>query len=194
MNEQLTLGFAMCGSFCTFDAVLTQLETVRAEFPKIIPIMSTVSYETDTRFGTAEDFRARLERACGQPVIHTIAQAEPIGPKKLLDVLVIAPCTGNTLAKLANGIADTPVTLAAKAHLRNERPIVIAVSTNDALAGNAENIGKLLARGHYFFVPMRQDNAIKKPRSVVADFTRLSETIRAALDGRQLQPLLAAPA
>ena len=194
MNEQLTLGFAMCGSFCTFDAVLTQLEAMRAEFPKIIPIMSTISYETDTRFGTAEDFRARLERACGQPVIHTIAQAEPIGPKKLLDVLVIAPCTGNTLAKLANVIADTPVTLAAKAHLRNERPIVIAVSTNDALAGNAENIGKLLARGHYFFVPMRQDNAIKKPRSVVADFTRLPETIRAALNGRQLQPLLAAPA
>lgn len=194
MNEQLTLGFAMCGSFCTFDAVLTQLEAMRAEFPKIIPIMSTVSYESNTRFGAAEDFRARLERACGQPVIHTIAQAEPIGPKKLLDVLVIAPCTGNTLAKLANGIADTPVTLAAKAHLRNERPIVIAVSTNDALAGNAENIGKLLARGHYFFVPMRQDNAIKKPRSVVADFTRLPETIRAALDGRQLQPLLAAPA
>ena len=194
MNEQLTLGFAMCGSFCTFDAVLTQLEAIRAEFPKIIPIMSTVSYETDTRFGTAEDFRARLERACGQPVIHTIAQAEPIGPKKLLDVLVIAPCTGNTLAKLANGIADTPVTLAAKAHLRNERPIVIAVSTNDALAGNAENIGKLLARGHYFFVPMRQDNAIKKPRSVVADFTRLPETIRAALHGQQIQPILSAPA
>ena len=194
MNEQLTLGFAMCGSFCTFDAVLTQLEAMRAEFPKIIPIMSTISYETDTRFGTAEDFRARLERACGQPVIHTIAQAEPIGPKKLLDVLVIAPCTGNTLAKLANGIADTPVTLAAKAHLRNERPIVIAVSTNDALAGNAENIGKLLARGHYFFVPMRQDNAIKKPRSVVADFTRLPETIRAALNGEQIQPILAAPA
>ena len=194
MNEQLTLGFAMCGSFCTFDAVLTQLEAMRAEFPKIIPIMSTVSYETDTRFGTAADFRARLESACGQPFIHTIAQAEPIGPKKLLDVLVIAPCTGNTLAKLANGIADTPVTLAAKAHLRNERPIVIAVSTNDALAGNAENIGKLLARGHYFFVPMRQDNAIKKPRSVVADFTRLPETIRAALNGEQIQPILAAPA
>lgn len=194
MNEQLTLGFAMCGSFCTFDAVLTQLEAMRAEFPKIIPIMSTVSYETDTRFGAAADFRARLESACGQPIIHTIAQAEPIGPKKLLDVLVIAPCTGNTLAKLANGIADTPVTLAAKAHLRNERPIVIAVSTNDALAGNAENIGKLLARGHYFFVPMRQDNAIKKPRSVVADFTRLPETIRAALIGEQIQPILAAPA
>ena len=194
MNEQLTLGFAMCGSFCTFDAVLTQLEAMRAEFPKIIPIMSTVSYETDTRFGTAADFRARLESACGQPVIHTIAQAEPIGPKKLLDVLVIAPCTGNTLAKRANGSADTPVTLAAKAHLRNERPIVIAVSTNDALAGNAENIGKLLARGHYFFVPMRQDNAIKKPRSVVADFTRLPETIRSALNGEQIQPILAAPA
>ena len=194
MNEQWTLGFAMCGSFCTFDAVLTQLEAMRAEFPKVIPIMSTISYETDTRFGTAADFRARLETACGQPIIHTIAQAEPIGPKKLLDVLVIAPCTGNTLAKLANGIADTPVTLAAKAHLRNERPIVVAVSTNDALAGNAENIGKLLARGHYFFVPMRQDNAIKKPRSVVADFTRLPETIRAALNGEQIQPILAAPA
>lgn len=194
MNERLTLGFAMCGSFCTFDAVLTQLEAMRAEFPKIIPIMSTVSYETDTRFGTASDFRTRLEAACGQPIIHTIAQAEPIGPKKLLDVLVIAPCTGNTLAKLANGIADTPVTLAAKAHLRNERPIVIAVSTNDALAGNAENIGKLLARGHYFFVPMRQDNAQKKPRSVVADFTRLLDTIRAALNGEQIQPILAAPA
>ena len=194
MNEQLTLGFAMCGSFCTFNAVLTQLEAMRAEFPKVIPIMSTVSYETDTRFGTAADFRARLESACGQPIIHTIAQAEPIGPKKLLDVLVIAPCTGNTLAKLANGIADTPVTLAAKAHLRNERPIVLAVSTNDALAGNAENIGKLLASGHYFFVPMRQDNAIKKPRSVVADFTRLPETIRAALNGEQIQPILAAPA
>ena len=194
MNEPWTLGFAICGSFCTFDAVLTQLEAMRAEFAKIIPIMSTVSYETDTRFGTAADFRARLELACGLPIIHTIAQAEPIGPRKLLDVLVIAPCTGNTLAKLANGIADTPVTLAAKAHLRNERPIVIAASTNDALAGNAENIGKLLARGHYFFVPMRQDNARKKPRSVVADFTRLPETIRAALNGEQIQPILAAPA
>lgn len=195
MNEQLTLGFAMCGSFCTFDAVLTQLEAMRAEFPKIIPIMSTISYETDTRFGTAEDFRARLERACGQPVIHTIAQAEPIGPKKLLDVLVIAPCTGNTLAKLANGIADTPVTLAAKAHLRNERPDRHRRLHQRRAGGQCpENIGKLLARGHYFFVPMRQDNAIKKPRSVVADFTRLPETIRAALDGRQLQPLLAAPA
>ena len=128
------------------------------------------------------------------PIVHTIAQAEPIGPKKLLDVLVIAPCTGNTLAKLANGIADTPVTLAAKAHLRNERPIVIAVSTNDALAGNAESIGRLLARGHYYFVPMRQDNAEKKPRSVVADFTRLPETIRAALNGQQIQPILSAPA
>lgn len=191
MNEQLTLGFAMCGSFCTFDAVLTQLEAMRAEFPKIIPIMSTISYETDTRFGTAEDFRARLERACGQPVIHTIAQAEPIGPKKLLDVLVIAPCTGNTLAKLANGIADTPVTLAAKAHLRNERPIVLAVSTNDALAGNAPSIGTLLTRRHYYFVPFSQDNAAKKPRSMVAHFELLPETIAAALEGRQLQPLLA---
>ena len=190
MNEQLTLGFAMCGSFCTFDAVLTQLEAMRAEFPKIIPIMSTISYETDTRFGTAEDFRARLEAACGQPVIHTIAQAEPIGPKKLLDVLVIAPCTGNTLAKLANGIADTPVTLAAKAHLRNERPVVLAVSTNDALAGNAANIGVLLNRKHYYFVPFRQDSPQKKPRSMVADFSKLTDTVCHALQGEQIQPIL----
>ena len=192
--SSITLGFALCGSFCTFDAVLTQLEAMIVEFPNIIPIMSTTSYETSTRFGTAETFRTRLEAACKHPILHTIAEAEPIGPKKLLDVLVIAPCTGNTLAKLANGIADTPVTLAAKAHLRNERPIVIAVSTNDALAGNAENIGKLLSRRHYYFVPMRQDNALKKPRSVVADFTRIPDTIRAALDGRQVQPILLPPA
>lgn len=188
--DAITLGFAMCGSFCTFDTVLTQLECMADQFANILPIMSTVSYSTDTRFGTAEAFRTRLEAVCHAPILHTIAQAEPIGPKKLLDVLVIAPCTGNTLAKLANGIADTPVTLAAKAHLRNERPVVIAVSTNDALAANAENIGRLLTRGHYYFVPMRQDNAVKKPRSVVADFSRLPETIHAALRGEQLQPIL----
>ena len=188
------IGFAMCGSFCTFQSVLAPLEELHTVFPDIIPIMSDISYETDSRFGPADAFRERLTSICGHEILHTIPQVEPIGPKALLDALVIAPCTGNTIAKLANGVADTPVTLAAKAHLRNERPIVIAVSTNDALAGNAENIGKLLARGHYFFVPMRQDNAIKKPRSVVADFTRLPETIRAALNGEQIQPILAAPA
>ena len=190
MNSNITLGFAMCGSFCTFDAVLTQLEAMHSEFPDIVPIMSTVSYDTDTRFGTAADFRARLEAVSTHPIVHTIAQAEPIGPKKLLDVLVIAPCTGNTLAKLANGIADTPVTLAAKAHLRNERPIVLAVSTNDGLAGNAASLGALLNRRGYYFVPFGQDSAIKKPRSLVADFPQLPAALSAALQGQQLQPML----
>ena len=185
------IGFALCGSFCTFSRVLDVLERLKTQYPNIIPILSEASYTTDTRFGAAADFRARIEAICGREVLHTIAQAEPIGPKKLLDCLVIAPCTGNTLTKLACGIADGPVTLAAKAHLRNERPIVLAVSTNDALAGNAPSIGTLLSRRHYYFVPFSQDNAEKKPRSMVAHFELLPETIAAALEGRQLQPLLA---
>lgn len=193
MTEKKKLGLALCGSYCTYDKVFAAAEKLRAKYD-LVPLMSETAAGTDTRFGAASMNLLRLTELTGKEVITTIAGAEPLGPARPLDALVIAPCTGNTLAKLANGIADTPVTLAAKAHLRNERPIVIAVSTNDALAGNAENIGKLLARGHYFFVPMRQDNAIKKPRSVVADFTRLPETIRAALNGEQLQPILAAPA
>lgn len=185
------IGFALCGSFCTFSRVLDVLERLKTQYPNIIPILSEASYTTDTRFGAAADFRTHIEAICGHEILHTIAQAEPIGPKKLLDCLVIAPCTGNTLAKLACGIADGPVTLAAKAHLRNERPIVLAVSTNDALAGNAPSIGTLLTRRHYYFVPFSQDNAEKKPRSMVAHFELLPETIAAALDGRQLQPLLA---
>lgn len=186
----MTVGFAMCGSFCTFDTVLRELKKLQEEFINIIPIMSTTSYETDTRFGKAADFRKRLEEICGHEIIHTVFQAEPIGPKKLLDALVICPCTGNTLAKLACGIADTPVTLAAKAHLRNERPVIVAVSSNDSLAANAQNIGRLLCRDHYFFVPMRQDDAAKKPRSIVADFGKLSETLRQAMQGNQIQPIL----
>ena len=184
------IGFAMCGSFCTFSRVLAVLEQLKAQYPHIIPIQSEASYETDTRFGRAADFRARIESICGREILHTITQTEPIGPKKLLDCLVVAPCTGNTLAKLAAGIADGPVTLAAKAHLRNERPIVLAVSTNDALAGNAASIGALLHRRHYYFVPFSQDDALKKPRSMVADFEKLPDTVSAALQGRQLQPLL----
>ena len=175
------IGFAMCGSFCTFSRVLDVLERLKTQYPNIIPILSEASYTT----------RTRIEAICGHEILHTIAQTEPIGPKKLLDCLVIAPCTGNTLAKLACGIADGPVTLAAKAHLRNERPIVLAVSTNDALAGNAPSIGTLLTRRHYYFVPFSQDNAAKKPRSMVAHFELLPETIAAALESRQLQPLLA---
>ena len=185
------LGFALCGSFCTLERTLKTMAELAAAGWEIQPIMSPITYETDTRFGAAEQWRDRVEGLCGRPIWHTVPQVEPIGPRKLLDILLVAPCTGNTLAKLACGIADGPVTLAAKAHLRNERPIVLAVSTNDALAGNAPSIGTLLTRRHYYFVPFSQDNAAKKPRSMVAHFDLLPETIAAALEGRQLQPLLA---
>ncbi len=188
--EHKTVGFAMCGSFCTFRAVLDILPEVCGEYEAVIPIMSEASFHTDTRFGTANEFCMRLKTLCGHDILHTLAQVEPIGPKKLLDALVVAPCTGNTLAKLAAGVADGPVTLAVKAHLRNERPVVLAVSTNDGLAGNAPSIGTLLTRRHLYFVPFGQDDAQKKPRSLVADFRRLPQTLRAALSGEQLQPLL----
>ena len=188
--EHITLGFAMCGSFCTFAPVLAQLEALKAVYPDIIPILSETAFTTDTRFGTVEAFRARIESLCGRAILHTLDAVEPIGPKALLDALIVAPATGSTLAKLANGIADTPVTLAVKAHLRNERPVILAVSSNDALGANAGNIGRLLARRHHYFVPMRQDAPQKKPRSVVADFTQLLPTVEAALRGVQLQPIL----
>lgn len=185
-----TIGFAMCGSFCTYRAALRALETLCQSY-RVLPILSFVGATTDSRFGRAADFRAELERLCGNPVIDTIAAAEPIGPKKLLDALVIAPCTGNTLGKLANGVADTPVTLACKAHLRNKRPVVIAVSTNDGLGANARSLGTLLARRHFYFVPFRQDDPGEKPDSLVAEMSRIPETLALALAGKQLQPVLA---
>lgn len=185
----MTIGFAMSGSFCTFSRVFPVMEALREKYD-ILPIFSEHVYTLDTRFGTAEEHIQRAEAICGVPVIHTIAQAEPIGPKKLLDALVIAPCTGNTLAKLSCGIADTAVTMAAKSHLRNGRPVILAVSTNDALAAAAENIGRLLARKHYYFVPFRQDDAEKKPTSMVADFSQIPRTLELALQGRQVQPVL----
>lgn len=184
------IGFAMCGSFCTFDTVLTQLEKLKERYPNIVPILSQTSAGTDNRFGTADGFRARLEEICQAPVLSSLTEVEPIGPKQMLDALIIAPCTGNTLAKLACGVADSSVTLAAKAHLRNEAPIVLAVSTNDGLGANAQNIGKLLARKHFYFVPFGQDDAAQKPCSLVADFTRIADTLFLALEGRQIQPLL----
>ena len=156
----------------------------------VIPIFSHSTYTIDSRFGTAAEHIRRAQDICKTPPLHTIAQVEPIGPKKLLDILVVAPCTGNTLAKLAHSIADSPVTMAAKSHLRNGRPVLIAVSTNDGLAGAAENIGKLLARKHYYFVPFGQDDTVNKPTSLVADFTLIPNAIEAALEGRQLQPIL----
>lgn len=186
----MTIGFALCGSFCTYDRVFPVLEELSRDY-RVIPIFSTASATTDTRFGKAAHFLKWAEEITGQSVITAIDQAEPIGPKKLLDALVIAPCTGNTLAKLSHGIADTPVTMAAKSQLRNGRPVILAVSTNDGLSGAAENIGRLMARKHYYFVPYGQDDAEKKPTSLVAHFERIPETLRAALEGRQLQPVLA---
>lgn len=185
----MTIGFALCGSFCTFSAVFPVMRKLSEEYD-LIPIFSQATSTVSSRFGTPEEFGARAAEICGRPPLDTIAQVEPIGPKKLLDALVIAPCTGNTLAKLSHSIADTPVTMAAKSHLRNGRPIVVAVSTNDGLAGAAENIGKLLARKHYYFVPFRQDDPVGKPTSLVADFSALPEALRLALEGKQLQPIL----
>ena len=185
----MNVGFALCGSFCTYSQVFPVMELLSRDY-NLIPIFSEASYGIDSRFGTAkEHIRAAVE-ICGREPLHTIAQVEPIGPKKLLDALIIAPCTGNTLAKLAHGIADTPVTMAAKSHLRNGRPVILAVSTNDALGAAAENIGTLLARKHYYFVPYRQDDPKEKPTSMVADFSRIPQTLEAALAGRQIQPVI----
>ena len=187
--DKIRLGFAMCGSFCTFKLVLEELERLAKDYD-ITPIMSQGAAFTDTRFGKAEDFRRRVAEICGREPITTIADAEPIGPRTLLDVLVIEPCTGNTLGKLANGITDTPVTMAAKAHLRNGRPLVLAVSTNDALGASARNIGTLMNAKNIFFVPVRQDSPRGKPASLVADFSETAAAIKSALEGRQTQPLL----
>ena len=185
----MTIGFALCGSFCTYAKVFPVMELLTRDY-EVIPIFSDASYRTDSRFGSAQEHIAAAREICGREPLHTVAQAEPIGPKKLLDALVIAPCTGNTLAKLSNSIADGPVTMAAKSHLRNGRPVVVAVSTNDGLAGAAENIGRLLARKHYYFVPFGQDDAKGKPTSLVADFAQIPQTLEAALEGRQIQPVL----
>lgn len=189
MNKP-TIGFAMCGSFCTFAKVIPQMQVLIDSGFNIQPIMSFTAYETDTRFGKAEDFHKQIQDICKKDIWHTLTDVEPIGPKKLLDLLIIEPATGNTLAKLASGIADTPVTLAAKAHARNGKPILIAVSTNDGLSGNAGSIGKLLGMRGYYFLPLRQDNSAQKPTSVVADFSLTHEYAVAALSGIQLQPML----
>ena len=185
----MTGGFAMCGSFCTFSEVFPVMQDLTKSY-NVIPIFSFSSASVDSRFGTPQTHLRQAEEICGIKPLCSIDAVEPIGPKKLLDALIIAPCTGNTLAKLAHSIADTPVTMAAKSHLRNGRPVLVAISTNDALAGAAENIGKLLARKHYYFVPFGQDDAIKKPTSIVADFTRIPQTLELALTGQQIQPIL----
>ncbi len=184
----------MCGSFCTHEKVLAELEKLVQLYETVIPIASEISAFTDTRFGTSDDLMERLEDLTGHEVLCDIPSVEPIGPKGLLDVLVIAPATGNTIAKLAAGITDTAVTMAAKAHLRNGRPVVVAVSTNDGLGGAARNIGELLSRKHYYFVPFRQDDPVGKPTSLVAEMGLVTATVAAALRGEQIQPLLLGPA
>lgn len=185
----MNIGFAITGSFCTFSKVFPTMEALSKKYT-LIPILSPVASTVDSRFGKAEDHIRRITEICGREPLTTIKQVEPIGPKHLLDALIIAPCTGNTLAKLANSIADTSVTMAAKSHLRNGGPVLVAVSTNDALAGAAENIGKLLGRKHYFFVPFGQDDPEKKPTSMVANFEKIPEALKLALDGKQLQPII----
>ena len=189
----ITIGFAICGSYCTFKTVFEEIEKLKNAGYNIIPIMSENAYSLDTRFGDAIHWQRRLKELTENQIIHTIPQAEPIGPKKLLDALVIAPCTGNTLAKLATGVTDTSVTLAAKAHLRNGRPLIIAPSTNDALSNAAKNIGALLNYKNVYFVPFGEDNYAGKPMSMVADFSLIQSTIEMAMNGKQLQPIIIEP-
>ncbi len=184
------VGVIMTGSFCTFSKVIDQIKELVKRGADVIPIMSYNSYTLDTKFGEAKDIIKQIEDITGKKIINTIQGAEPIGPKKLTDIMLIAPCTGNTIAKLANGIVDTPATMAAKSHLRNGNPLVIAISTNDGLSGSAENIGKLLNRSNYYVVPFRQDNPITKPRSLVFDPNYIIKTLEEALDKKQVQPII----
>ncbi|MEG1441124.1 MAG: dipicolinate synthase subunit B [Oscillospiraceae bacterium] len=190
MEKEITVGFALTGSFCTFKKVFPCIQKLVDEKINVIPIMSEICTVTDTRFGKASEHVEILKNITKSEVISTIKEAEPIGPKGLLDFLVIAPCTGNTLAKIANGIADTTVTLAAKAHLRNKRPLIIGVSTNDGLGTNAKNIGVLLNRKNVYFIPFGQDDCVGKENSLVANFELVLETLASASEGNQLQPVL----
>ena len=183
------IGYAFCGSFCTFGDSYKSLSLLKEKYNDIVPIMSFNAYNTDTRFGTHNEWIEKIEALCERKIINTITDAEPLGPKIYLDALVIAPCTGNTLAKLANGITDTPVCMAAKAHLRSDRPLVIALASNDAMSANLGNIGRLLNRKNIYFVPMLQDEPIKKPHSLVADFSLLPQTLDEALRGKQIRKL-----
>ncbi|MBE7003380.1 MAG: dipicolinate synthase subunit B [Ruminococcaceae bacterium] len=185
----MKLGFAVCGSFCNHPNILKIYEQL-AERHELIPILSENAARYDTRFGTAEDLIERLESLAGRRAVRTIVEAEPLGPSNAMDALVIAPCTGNTLAKFCNGITDGPVTMAAKSHLRNGKPVVLAIATNDGLSASAPNIAALLNRKNYYFVPFGQDNASAKPTSLIADFEQIEAAAEAALEGRQIQPVL----
>lgn len=188
--KQITLGYAFCGSFCTIKQSLAALHELIKQDYKIKPIMSQIVYSTDTRFGKAKDLIDEVEEICNEKVIHDIPSAEPIGPKNLLDLIVVSPCTGNTIGKTALGITDTSVTMAVKAHLRNEKPVVLAIATNDALGATAKNIGLLHNTKNIFFVPYSQDDPYSKQKSLVCDFSLIPKTVENALMGRQLQPVI----
>ena len=183
------IGYALCGSFCTLSRSVEILTRLKEKGYDILPIMSEITATTDTRFGKASDFITRVESICGRPIIRTIPEAEPLGPARPLEALVICPCTGNTLAKLANGITDTPVCMAAKAHLRSDRPLLITLASNDALSANLRNVGTLLSRKSVYFTPLRQDDPLSKPHSLVADFSKVPEALEKALRGEQMRPL-----
>ena len=184
------IGFALTGSFCTFETILPIMENIIKEGAEVFPIMSYNAYNFDTKFGKAKDFIKRIETITGKPIIHTIQAAEPIGPKNMIDILVIAPCSGNTIAKLANDITDTPVTMAAKSNLRNGNSVVIAVSTNNGLGNNAINIGRLLNSKNIYFVPFRQDNPITKPNSLIFDKNYIIKSVQKTIKKEQIQPIL----
>lgn len=189
--ENKKIGFALTGSFCTLKKTIQEMENLlKIDGIEIFPIMSFNSYNLDSKFGNAKNFIKKIEELTKNNIIHTITEAEPIGPKKMFDILIVAPCSGNTIAKLSNDIIDTPVTMAVKSHLRNEKPVVIAISTNNALSGAAENIGRLLNRKNYYFVPFKQDNPITKPNSLVFDPTYIKRTLEEALDNHQIQPII----
>lgn len=191
--ENINVGFAMCGSFCTFSKAVPQIELLVKKGFNVYPIMSETAYSTDTRFGTAQSFIDKIKDLTNKEIINSVYLAEPIGPKKLLDILIVAPCTGNTLAKIAHGITDTSVTMAVKAHLRNQKPVLLAVSTNDALGNAAKNIGNLMNYKNIYFVPMGQDDYLNKPSSIVANFESIYTAMLCALDGKQYQPMMISP-
>lgn len=185
----MRIGFAMCGSYCTHEQALSQLDVLLKKGYEVQPIVSENVYMTDTRFGSAQTLRDTLYAKTGKPVVHTIVDAEPLGPRSPLDALILCPCTGNTLAKLADGITDTSVTMAAKAHLRGDRPLIVALASNDALSSNLKNIATLLSRKCVYFVPLKQDDPQNKPHSLVADFSLLFPTFEWAMQGRQYRKL-----
>ncbi len=183
------IGYAFCGSFCTLSRSVKVLAQIKELGYDILPIMSEITASTDTRFGKAADFMEQIQTICGRPVVRTVPDAEPLGPSIPLEALLICPCTGNTLAKIANGITDTPVCMAAKAHLRSDRPLLITLASNDALSANLRNIGTLLSRKNVYFTPLCQDDTVSKPHSLVADFDKVPDALKAAQEGKQLRPL-----